>query len=210
MNQKVDVLSGSAAFCGWAAGIYHLEAAYAFQTCSMCSVLFSSGFSVCVKVDASDALKCEWMFTVFFFLTFFCHQHLTCLIFCSSPWRLCGPPPGPPSQFCPVVRSRLFSIRCLSSETCTKASTLAWRPGWASTVRLSPALLRRERWATQAFSWWWGTCFWKWWVLYCVACILCHGTIGNPLRNDGKERFSHGSTTREKSFSLRCRKEVTA
>lgn len=159
------------------------------------------------RVTLWNANECSQFF---FFLTFFCHQHLTCLIFCSSPWRLCGPPPGPPSQFCPVVRSRLFSIRCLSSETCTKASTLAWRPGWASTVRLSPALLRRERWATQAFSWWWGTCFWKWWVLYCVACILCHGTIGNPLRNDGKERFSHGSTTRGKSFSLRCRKEVTA
>ena len=127
--------------------------------------------------------------------------------FCSSPWRLCGPPPGPPSQFCPVARSRQFSIRCLSSETCTKASTLAWRPGWAN--RLSPALLRRERWATQAFSWWWGTCFWKWWVLCCAACILCYATVGNPLRSDGKESSSHGSATQGKSFSLRCWKEVT-
>lgn len=79
-----------------------------------------------------------------------------------SPWRLCGPQPGPPSQFCPVARSRRFSTRCLRSETCTKASILAWRPGWANTARLSPPQVRRGSWSTRALSWWWETCFWKW------------------------------------------------
>lgn len=121
--------------------------------------------------------KYECMLALFFFLAFYSSTHqfvpLTYVswplaqlfdffyLFC-SPWRLCGPQPGPPSQFCPVDRSRLFSTRCLRSETCTKASIRAWRPSWAHTARLSPAQVRRERWTTKALSWWWETCSWKW------------------------------------------------
>ncbi len=90
-----------------------------------------------------------------------------------SPWRLCGPQPGPPSPFCPVDRSRLFSTRCLSSETCTKASTAAWRHGWMLTATLNQTQERRERGATQALSWWWETCSWKWWACCCVKMTTC-------------------------------------
>lgn len=87
--------------------------------------------------------------TLFFFLT---HTgcHLTQLLFflivlLSSPWRLCGLQLGPLNQFCPASRSRPFSTRCLSSETCTKRFTQVWKPVWVLMTRLRSALVTRQK-----------------------------------------------------------------
>lgn len=110
----------------------------------------------------------KWTFTRFFGHALFIHTHAHLMpfyrsfIFFCSLWRLCGPLQGHRSLFCPVSRSRLFSTRCLRSETSTRASLQAWRPGWVHTAWQSPAQAGKKRWNTLASSWWWETCSWKW------------------------------------------------
>lgn len=146
------------------------------QICCLYLPSLNSGLRVCetTKRLATEVWR-QYTFTHSFFSSFFSHlnTHLFPSPLCSSPWRLCGPQPGPRSPFCPADRSRLFSTRCRSSETCTRASTPAWRTGWVRTTRLRQTQGRRERRATQALSWWWETCSWKWWVFYRVKWTNC-------------------------------------
>lgn len=148
---------------------------------NMLLALKLAAFWACWSWEAAERPKkwsCGdmWMhvYTFVSHLFYFLHQHFLILsstawlvflfVFFSfrSPWRLCGPQPGPPSRFWPAARSGLFSTRCPRSETCTKASILAWRPGWANTARLSPPQVRRGRWSTRALIWLWETSSWKW------------------------------------------------
>lgn len=128
------------------------------------------------------------------------------LILLSSPWRLCGLQLGPLNQFCPASRSRPFSTRCLSSETCTKLFTQVWRPVWVLMTRLRSALVMRQKWDAEALSWWSGTCSRKWWV-FCLHHMLCF-SCGNPQRD--KRQFPNGSVVTlhspfsEPSVSVTC------